>query len=107
MAFRNRRAYERVEYSPAERPLFECNDSMWEVVDCSERGMRCIPAGTDLPESGSDISGIIAFRSGARVEVEGVVVRSEDDVAVHFTTLWIAREVIVAEQRRMRLATDG
>jgi hypothetical protein len=105
MAERERRGFERVEYGQGsgERPVFLSGGGAYEVVDCAERGMRYVPPGGRLPEIGSDVRGTVRFPDGPEVPVEGVVVRAGGDgVAVNFTQLWIDKEVIERERRRMR-----
>ena len=47
--------------------------------------------------------GTIRFPQGPEVPVEGVVVRAAGDgVAVNFTQIWIDKEVIERERRRVR-----
>lgn len=97
-----RRGFERVEYSSGERPVFLSGGGAFEVVDCAERGLRYVATGA-VPEVGSDIRGTIRFPDGPEVPVEGVVVRAGGDgIAVNFTQLWIDKEVIERERRRLR-----
>jgi len=105
MAQRERRGFERIEYGPdtAERPVFLSGGGTFEVVDCAERGLRYVSASERLPVVGSDVRGTIRFPDGPEVPVEGVVVRAGGDgVAVNFTQLWIDKEVIERERRRLR-----
>lgn len=100
-----RRGFERVEYAPGERPVFLSGGDAFEVVDCAERGLRYVTSSAVvmLPEVGADIRGTIRFPDGPEVPVEGVVVRATGDgVAVNFTQLWIDKEVIEGERRRLR-----
>ena len=105
MPHRERRGFERVEYAPGERPVFLCGDDSFAVVDCAERGIRVTPLRDvrKLPEIGTDMKGVVQFPGGPKVPVEGVVVRaSADGIAVNFTQVWIDKEVIEAERRRLR-----
>jgi hypothetical protein len=105
MSYAERRGFERVEYAPGtrDRPIFLSGGGTFEVVDCAERGMRYVAMHRPLPEVGSDVRGTVRFPEGPEVPVEGVVVRSGDDgVAVNFTQLWIDKEVIELERRRVR-----
>ena len=103
MSFIDRRAHERVQYAETERPTLIAAGASYEVLDCSERGLL-IARTTDAPvEMGLDIQGKIRFPTGVEVTVEGVVVRAQEDaIAIQFTGLWIPRDVILAEQRRLR-----
>jgi len=103
MAQFERRGFERIEYAPDERPVFLSGGGSFAVVDCAERGLRYVPAHDRLPTVGSDVRGTIRFPEGPEVPIEGVVVSaSGDGVAVNFTQLWIAKEVIEGERRRLR-----
>ena len=103
MARSERRGFERVEYQLGERPVFLSGGGAFEVVDCAERGIRYVAVSSHLPPVGSDIRGTIRFPDGPEVPVEGVIVRvAGDGVAVNFTQLWIDKEVIEGERRRLR-----
>ena len=105
MAPVERRGFERVEYGPepGERPVFLSAGGTFEIVDCAERGIRYVASRDRVPEVGSDVRGTIRFPDGPEVPVEGVVVRAGiDGVAVNFTQLWIDKEVIERERRRLR-----
>jgi hypothetical protein len=103
MSFIDRRAHERVQYSTSERPTLTIGAARYDVLDCSERGLLVVRSDEALVEAGLDFHGRIRFPTGAEVTVEGVVVRAQEDaVALQFTGLWIPREVILAEQRRLR-----
>ena len=103
MSHKERRGFQRVEYAPGERPLFLTGGTSFEVVDCAERGIRYVSMNDRLPEVGSDVRGTIRFPDGPEVPVEGVVVRAAGDgVAVNFTHIWIDKELIERERRRLR-----
>ncbi len=103
MNFIDRRAHERVVYSPGQGPTLTVGGSTFEVLDCSERGLRVARAGAALLEGSVDLQGRVRFPPGNEVMIEGVVVRvQEDAIAIQFTGLWIPREVILDELRRMK-----
>ena len=103
MAQTERRGFERIEYASGERPVFLSGGGSFEVVDCAERGLRYVARSERLPEVGSDVRGTVRFPDGPEVPVEGVVVRTgAEGVAVNFTQLWIDKEVIERERRRLR-----
>ena len=104
MSFIDRRAHERVQYATTdERPRLAVGTASYEVLDCSERGLLVLRSGDALAEMGLDVQGKIRFPTGMEVTVEGVVVRAQEDaVAIQFTGLWIPRDVILAELRRLR-----
>ena len=103
MSFIDRRAHERVQYATGERPRLMVGAASYEVLDCSERGLLVLRSGDALAETGLDVQGKIRFPTGMEVTVEGVVLRAQQDaVAIQFTGLWIPRDVILAELRRLR-----
>jgi hypothetical protein len=105
MSYAEQRGFERVEYAPGsgERPVFLSGGGTFEIVDCAERGIRYVAIPNRLPDVGSDVRGTVRFPDGPEVPVEGVVVRAGGDgVAVNFTRLWIDKEVIEQERRRVR-----
>ena len=105
MSYAERRGFERVEYAAGsgERPVFLSGGGAFEIVDCAERGIRYVAIQNRLPAVGSDVRGSVRFPDGPEVPVEGVVVRAGGDgVAVNFTRLWIDKEVIERERRRLR-----
>lgn len=79
----------------------------YEVLDCSERGVRVSGSLPDELNVGHDAQGLLVFPSGLECRVEGVVIRADDgQFAVHFTSLWLEREVILGEQRRLRVSAS-
>ncbi len=103
MSFIDRRAHERVQYATSERPTLTVGGAAYQVLDCSERGLLVVRSGDALTEPGLDLQGKVRFPTGVEVTVEGVVVRAQQDaIAIQFTGLWIPRDVILAELRRLR-----
>jgi hypothetical protein len=104
MSFIDRRAHERVVYPPGQRPTLTVGAGTYEVLDCSERGLRVVRTDEAAPlESAVDLQGRVRFPPGREVMIEGVVLRvQEDAIAIQFTGLWIPRDVILAELRRMK-----
>jgi hypothetical protein len=108
MSFIDRRAHERVQYAASERPRLLVGTVSHEVLDCSERGLLLVRTGDALAQTGLDVQGKIRFPTGVEVTVEGVVVRAQEDaIAIQFTGIWIPREVILAELRRLRQGLVG
>jgi hypothetical protein len=100
--FIDRRAHERVQYAATERPRLMVGAASYEVLDASERGLLVARSGDALAEQGLDIQGKVRFPTGVEVTIEGVVLRAQEDaIAIQFTGLWIPRDVILAELRRL------
>ncbi len=103
MSFIDRRAHERVIYPHGQRPTLTVGGGTYEVLDCSERGLRVARTGAALLETSADVQGRVRFPPGNEVMIEGVVLRVQGDaIAIQFTGLWIPRVVILGELRRMK-----
>lgn len=108
MPFIERRDWERVRYLAPPVPQLDVGGVSHDVADCSERGVRYLVGRGEAagPAVGDDVRGLLRFPTGEEVEVEGVVVRREPgEIAVQFTTLWVPRDVMLSEKRRLRRLT--
>ena len=71
-----------------------------EVLDCSESGMRYRLATDEPAMYGQEIRGLVQFRRGTEIQVEGRIVRIDGEfAALHFNALGIPFGIILAEQR--------
>lgn len=103
MPFTSRRALYRIVYPLDERPTFEIGRFVYEVVDCSERGVRYEIKDRRVPEVGTPLGGTVLFRRGAQVEVTGEVIRTrEATVVLILDAPGIPFADILAEQRYLR-----
>jgi hypothetical protein len=103
MSFIDRRAHERVVYPKGQGPTLTIGDAVYEVLDCSERGLRVARADAASLQASVDFQGRVRFPPGTEVPIEGVVLRVQDEeIAIQFTGVWIPRDVILAELRRMK-----
>jgi hypothetical protein len=103
MSFIDRRAHERVIYPRGQRPLLIIGSGSYDICDCSERGLRVARDGAGPLETSVDIQGRVRFPTGIEVTIEGVVLRvQQETIAIQFTGLWIPRDVILGELRRMK-----
>ena len=99
----SRRAHYRVTYPMAERPSFEMGRNRYEVVQCSERGLRYEVPDSRFPALGSEVGGVIQFRRGTRVEVVGEVTRAHSGEAVLFLRMrGIPFSEMLLEQQYLR-----
>jgi len=99
----SRRAHYRVTYPIAERPSFEIGRNTYEVLQCSERGVRYEVPDRRFPALGGELGGIIQFRRGARVEVAGEVTRAHRGEVVLFLRLQgIPFSEMLLEQQYLR-----
>lgn len=98
----SRRAHYRVTYPISERPTLEIGRITYDILQCSERGVRYeVPDG--LPALGAELSGVIQFRRGARVEIAGEVTRAHSGEVVLFLRLQgIPFSEMLLEQQYLR-----
>ncbi|HEV2145787.1 MAG TPA: PilZ domain-containing protein [Longimicrobiaceae bacterium] len=99
----NRREFQRIDYPDALRPRLWSSYGCLEVLDCSERGLRCRLAGQDVPGPDTEVEGRLRFAGGRDVHVAGRVVRvREDAVALDLAAPGIPFQVILQEQLQLR-----
>jgi hypothetical protein len=99
----SRRDHYRVMYPFAERPTLEIGRAAFEIIECSERGLRYDVGERRSPTLGTPVAGRIAFRSGEMLDVVGEVVRLQDGlVAVVLQPPGISFATVMHEQRYLR-----
>ena len=98
----SRRALYRVVYPLVERPTLEIGRHVFEVVDCSERGLAYEIRMGRPPVVDTELEGIVQFRRGAEVEITGKVIRSRGGHVVLALDPPLPFAEILAEQRYLR-----
>ena len=99
----SRRNHYRVIYPFAERPSFSIGWASFEIVECSERGLRYELGERRWPKVGEEVAGRVTFRSGETVDVIGDVVRVQDGfTALALRPPGIPYAVVIHEQRYLR-----
>jgi len=99
----SRRALYRVIYPLNERPTLQVGRSLYEVMDCSERGLRYEVRDQQVPSLGRPVTGILLFRRGGSIELTGEVIRTHaGTVALELDSPGILFSDILAEQRYLR-----
>ena len=99
----SRRALYRIRYPVNERPMFEIGRFAYEVIDCSERGLRYEVKDRRVPALGTPLGGQLVFKRGSSVEVTGEVIRTRaGTVALALDAPGILFSDILAEQRYLR-----
>ncbi len=99
----SRRALYRIVYPLNERPVFEIGRLTFEVIDCSERGLRYEVKDRRVPPLGTPLGGQLVFRRGGSVEVTGEVIRTRaGTVALALDAPGIPFSDILGEQRYLR-----
>lgn len=99
----SRRALYRIVYPLVERPSFEVGRFIYEVIDCSELGLRYEVKDRRTPTVGTQIGGTVQFRRGESIEITGSVLRSQDGMIVlALDPPGITFSGILGEQRYLR-----
>lgn len=78
----SRRALYRIVYPLAERPAFLVGRHVYEIIDCSEAGLRYEVRDRRLPALDTEIGGTIEFRRGDELVVTGKVIRAQGEIVV-------------------------
>jgi len=98
----NRRKHYRVVYPLTERPSFAFDQTIYQVIECSERGLR-FRAEERQPPLYSRVGGRLVLRHGLEIQVSGRVVRrSETFVALHLDLQPIPFVAVMREQLYLR-----
>lgn len=96
----DRRQDHRIRYPLAERPSFLSDGKTCPVIDVSARGLRYLASGGPFPTSCSPISGVLQFRRGAKVTIDAMVLRVQNDqVVLYLSQSEIPFAVLLDEQR--------
>ena len=99
-----RRALYRIVYPLDERPRFEIGRFVYEVIDCSERGIRYDVKDRRVPVLGTPLGGTLQFRRGGEIEITGEMIRTRGGtVALALDAPGIPFSDILAEQRYLRV----
>ncbi|MGH7620506.1 MAG: PilZ domain-containing protein [Gemmatimonadaceae bacterium] len=103
MTISSRRALYRIVYPMDERPNFEIGRFVYEVIDCSERGIRYHVKDRRVPAVGTPLGGVLQFRRGGEIEITGEVIRTRaGTVALALDLPGIPFSDILGEQRYLR-----
>jgi hypothetical protein len=98
----NRRQHFRIRYPADSRPRFVYGTTISEVVECSEGGIRVLPAGERPPE-GASITGKLSLCHGEQLVIAGTVVWSDGkSLAIHLHVTPIPFLAILREQLYLR-----
>ena len=95
---REQRAYYRVRYPRAARPIFKIGSDCYEVIDLSEEGLRFDHGARSL-EDHAEVQGIICFPDGEQQEIEGAVIHRSGNETAMMLTRGVTFGRIIQEQR--------
>ncbi|VTT97875.1 Uncharacterized protein OS=Vibrio caribbenthicus ATCC BAA-2122 GN=VIBC2010_12544 PE=4 SV=1 [Gemmataceae bacterium] len=96
---RNRRAFFRLRYPDADRPVLTTGPHRFEVAEVSEAGGRLVLVGTE-PGVGTAVSGPVSF-ADAPEWIEGTVLRHDAGEAVVVLTVRVTLRRMLTEQKRL------
>jgi len=99
----SRRAHFRIVYPLTERPAFEVGRSVYEIIDCSELGLRFEVRDRKVFLAGTPMEGTVQFRRGESIDVSGQVLRAQGGMVVLILDApGITFSGILGEQRYLR-----
>ena len=97
------REHYRIEFPTRERPTLRISGELFQVVDCSETGLRYKTGGATAPTLGELVDGTLTLKSGAILDIGGSVVWTrEQEVGVYLDRARIPLNAMMEEQRRLR-----
>lgn len=99
----NKRAYYRVRYPIACRPNLAMLNSVYEVIDISEHGIRFFGNDVSRFHSDMEIQAILTFNDGSSLGIKGKIIRIDKKNAVMHLQDCIPFGRIVAEQRLIKV----
>jgi hypothetical protein len=102
MEIPSRRALYRIVYPLSERPTFEVGTTLYDVIDCSERGLRYQLNYQRVPEVGGIVMGWLHFRRGESIRVHGKVLRAMRGVVALALEPALPFAEVMSEQRYLR-----
>lgn len=92
----------RIKYPETDRPRLSTGGNTFEVIDCSESGLRYQLGNAPEPAVSKTIQGRVSFGCGQCADVSGYVLRVQDGlVAVRFAKS-ISAGIMLHEQRWLR-----
>ena len=92
----------RIKYPETDRPRLSTGGVTFEVIDCSESGLRYQLGEAAAPAVSKTVQGQVSFGCGETTEISGYVLRVQDGlVAVRFAKS-IPAVVMLREQRWLR-----
>ncbi|MCB1776367.1 MAG: PilZ domain-containing protein [Candidatus Competibacteraceae bacterium] len=100
---KERREFYRIHYPITARPsLFLEESKAFLIVDISARGLRYAAPNTLAPNLHQFVKGILHFRRGPQLNIEGTVIRAQNDEVALYLHQEIPSNILLAEQRQLR-----
>ena len=97
----DRRCYSRLRYPDVERPTVRFNDRDFPVAEISEKGAKILlPSGCSVCLDAS-FSAVVNFGGSENIDIEGIVVRCDEEGMVVKLSKGVDAEYIRAEMSRI------
>lgn len=97
-----RREFHRISYPMTAYPsLFLERKKAFLVMDISARGLRYVVPKAPIPNLYQLVKGILHFRRSTRINIEGTVIRAQDNEIALYLHEEIPFNILLAEQRHL------
>lgn len=97
-----RRQYYRLKYPKKARPVMLVEDQLFQVCETSEKGLRVIMSNIASLYRGLRLSGTVRLHSNQEVDIEGSILRFDNDEVVVQLDKGLSFRDMVSEQRHIR-----
>lgn len=94
-----RRQLYRIVYPLKARPRIQVGEDSFAVVDLCERGIRFLHSGAQGFKIGENLQAVVHFADGSGVEIQGSVMRVQDNQTVLHLGVPISASKVLQEQR--------
>ncbi|WP_117234805.1 PilZ domain-containing protein [Vibrio maerlii] len=101
-AHEQKRQYYRLKYPRQARPVVRFADELFHVSEVSEKGIRVVMNRLTALYKGLSMKGTINFHDETNIDVEGAVLRLEDEEFVVYLNQGLTFKQMVEEQRHVR-----
>jgi hypothetical protein len=96
-----RRSHFRLQYPATDRPTVQIDGVGNEVLEISEAGARMVLSPGPAMVAGQPFAGVLRFRDGTEVAIEGKVTRVDGDQGVLKLSPGISLNRMLTEQRQL------
>jgi len=97
-----RRQYYRLKYPKKARPVIRIEDHQFHVCESSEKGLRVVMNNIANLYRGLRLSGTVRLNGNQEVEIEGAILRFDDNEVIVKLDKGLSFRDMVSEQRHIR-----
>jgi len=97
-----RRQYYRLKYPKRARPVMRIEDHQFHVCESSEKGLRVVMNNITNLYRGLRLSGTVRLNGNQEVEIEGSILRFDDNEVIVKLDKGLSFRDMVSEQRHIR-----